>query len=259
MPLPLNISISMEPCGLWDGSGVPIPRRHSTVSHSRPRACPILAATLCPHAHPKALPSVTLRRLGHGPCSPWPGGDRGMGAQEDLQGQGASGAGPGTPAWGTVWATPQPHAPPRGFSGTHSKSVSFLSSVTGLKATAFFFRPITQAESGALANTRPANRGTWEPSKAGPCPREPGEGEVRPQVAPTTYPCGKPHAASPTAKAWPSPPAWSRSSGQRGLGRRPGNRQGPVPGAALGCLGQGEGRPNPSADRVPTGSLPGSF
>lgn len=33
--------------------------------------------------------------------------------------------------------------------------MSFLSSVTGLKATTFFRRPITQAESGALANTRP--------------------------------------------------------------------------------------------------------
>lgn len=37
--------------------------------------------------------------------------------------------------------------------------MSFLSSVTGLKATAFFLRPITQAESGALAKTRPVDTG----------------------------------------------------------------------------------------------------
>ena len=64
--------------------------------------------------------------------------------------------------------TPLPaHSPQAGlgpavrplFGGTHSKSVSFLSSVTGLKATTFFCRPITQAESGALANTRPVDIG----------------------------------------------------------------------------------------------------
>lgn len=43
--------------------------------------------------------------------------------------------------------------------GTYSKSVTFLSSVTGLKATTFFLSPITQAESPELANTRPG-RGT---------------------------------------------------------------------------------------------------
>lgn len=43
--------------------------------------------------------------------------------------------------------------------GTHSKSVTFLSSVTGLKATTFFRSPITQAVSPELANTRPG-RGT---------------------------------------------------------------------------------------------------
>lgn len=33
--------------------------------------------------------------------------------------------------------------------------MTFLSSVTGLKATTFFLSPITQAESAELANTRP--------------------------------------------------------------------------------------------------------
>lgn len=39
--------------------------------------------------------------------------------------------------------------------GTYSKSVTFLSSVTGLKATTFFRSPMTQAVSPELANTRP--------------------------------------------------------------------------------------------------------
>lgn len=38
---------------------------------------------------------------------------------------------------------------------THLKSVWSFSSVTGLKDRTFFWRPITQAVSGVLANTRP--------------------------------------------------------------------------------------------------------
>lgn len=51
--------------------------------------------------------------------------------------------------------------PPCSSKRTYSKSVSFLSSVTGLKATTFFRRPMTQAESGALANTRPIETNMW--------------------------------------------------------------------------------------------------
>lgn len=111
MPLPLNISISVEPCGLWDGSGVPIPRRHSTESATAAlRRAQSWLPMLCPHAHPKVLPSVTLRRLGHGPCSPWPGRDQGTGGPGGLAGSGCE--------WGGAWHTclgdslGRPSAPP---------------------------------------------------------------------------------------------------------------------------------------------------
>lgn len=112
---------------------------------------------------------------------------------------------------------------------TYSKSVSFLSSVTGLKATTFFRRPITQAESGALANTRPVEAGAWY---ASPNLQRPSESQVGP-VHPTHL-CGRHHAASLTSITWPSHPVWSHSSGRRGLEHHPGNRQNHVPGADQG-------------------------
>lgn len=101
-----------------------------------------------------ALHNSGPRRWCQGP-RPWARTHDGLGTPTRDQRAGACTRGwPSTPARGGLDRALHPR-----FPGTHSKSVSFLSSVTGLKATAFFRRPITQAESGALANTRPADTG----------------------------------------------------------------------------------------------------
>lgn len=121
--------------------------------------------------------------------------------------------------------------------GTYSKSVTFLSSVTGLKATTFFLSPITQAESPELANTRPG-RGTQPTMATSPGAEWPSQEQqgllsatsLPPPTPPrdpqpSAHPCGRPPAASPTSTAPPSLPAWSHSCGQRGLGLLPGGRE----------------------------------
>jgi len=113
--------------------------------------------------------------------------------------------------------------------GTYSKSVTFLSSVTGLKATTFFLSPITQAESPELANTRPgrgdtADRGHLAWGSRG-CPVPPASPCPTTAPQPSAHPCGRPPAASPTSTAPPSLPAWSHSCGQRGSGLPPGDKE----------------------------------
>lgn len=136
-----------------------------------------------PQVQPPLLPGHAVPAAGRGQGSgaaPW--GPR-PGVQPGGGGGGGSGPVPPAPAprtgsaqasWvrearGWPWAWGRGSLVSSGqstplFRGTHSKSVSFLSSVTGLKATAFFCRPMTQAESGALANTRPVDTGSrWQP------------------------------------------------------------------------------------------------